>query len=320
MSSTRNFKSPGIFAEDANTTIPPAPIAGVAYRDAVNGADRTEDGWRYGTRVESQDWNQIMFLITSMLSSIDKQGILGWKNDIDYAPPAIAFGSNGLPYVALQASGPSTAFQDPISSPLYWEQFSAHGQIVLTTTQTWTVPAAMRLGLVKPMITAFAGGGGGGHTESATLGGGGGGGGGAGKGVIDLTGLSTVAVSIGAGGAGAPSGSSGFGINGGNTTFGALITCIGGGGGGNPSAGQAGSCTGVPSVVVVSAAGCGTSVTPSGGITGSGGGYGGEGAAISSRPLGVSGRGIGGGGAGGGGSSGSRGGGAGAAGAVIIEW
>lgn len=320
MASTRDFKSPGIFAEDASTSIPPSPIQGVAYRDAVSGADSAPDGWRYGTKVDSQDWNQIMFLLTSIISSVDKQGLLGWSSDVDYSPPAIAFGSNGLPYIALQASGPTTSAQDPISSPMFWEQFASHGQIVLTTNQSWTVPAAMRLGLVKPIVTVIAGGGGGGHTESANLGGGGGGGGGAAKGVVDLTGITTVAVTVGSGGAGAPSGTSGFGSTGGNSSFGASIACIGGGGGGNPSAGQAGTSSGAAAIVPISAAGCGTSVTPSGGITGSGGGYGGEGAAISSRPLGVIGRGFGGGGAGGGGTSGTRGGGAGAAGVVIIEW
>ena len=99
MSSTRDFKSPGIFAEDATTVIPPTPIAGVAYRDAVTGTDDTPNGWRYGTRVASQDFNQVMYLLTSMLGMIDTQGILGWSDQVDYAVPAIVFGSNGLPYI-----------------------------------------------------------------------------------------------------------------------------------------------------------------------------------------------------------------------------
>lgn len=125
MSSTRDFKSPGIFAEDATTVIPPTPIAGVAYRDAVNGTDDTPNGWRYGTKVESQDWNQVMFLITSIVASIDKKGVLGWSSDVDYDEAAICFGSDGQIYTWLQASGPSNGgAKDPITNSAYWKNFS----------------------------------------------------------------------------------------------------------------------------------------------------------------------------------------------------
>lgn len=203
MSSTRDFKSPGIFAEDATTVIPPTPIAGVAYRDAVGGTADTPNGWRYGTRVESQDWNQIMFMITSMLGMIDKQGILGWSDLVDYEVPALVFGSNGLPYLAMQASGPSTAPQDPTAGLPYWSEFALHGMQVLTSSQTWTVPMAMQLGYVRPKVTVIGGGGGGGVNATA---GGGGGGAGVGIGVLDLTGVASVSVTVGAGGASATNG------------------------------------------------------------------------------------------------------------------
>lgn len=162
MSSTRDFKSPGIFAEDATTVIPPTPIAGVAYRDAVSGTDDTPNGWRYGTRVASQDFNQIMFLLTSMLGMIDKQGVLGWSPDVDYDVPALVFASNGLPYLAMQASGPSTAAQDPTAGLPYWSEFAMHGMVAITATglTNWAVPMAMQLGYVRPKVTVTAGGGG----------------------------------------------------------------------------------------------------------------------------------------------------------------
>lgn len=121
MSSTRDFKNPGIFADSATTVIPPTPIAGVAYRDAVTGTDDTPNGWRYGTRVESQDWNQVMFLLTSMMGMIDSQGMLGWSDLVDYAVPAVVFGSDGNHYKAIQPSGPATSVQDPTTAPLYWK-------------------------------------------------------------------------------------------------------------------------------------------------------------------------------------------------------
>ena len=122
MSSTRDFKNPGIFADDASTTIPPTPIAGVAYRDAILGADATPDGWKYGTRVDSKDWNQIMFLITSVLDMLDRKGILGWSNQVDYTEPGYVMGSDGNTYRWVQESGPSSlaGFRDPVTEPAYW--------------------------------------------------------------------------------------------------------------------------------------------------------------------------------------------------------
>lgn len=127
MSSTRNFKSPGVFASAATTTIPPTPIAGVSYRDAASGTDDTPNGWRYGTRVESQDFNQIMFLLTSMMGIMDAQGVLGWSNEVDYTGPCITFGSDNELYIKTSlASGPNNGgAKDPISNPAYWQSFSS---------------------------------------------------------------------------------------------------------------------------------------------------------------------------------------------------
>ena len=74
--------------------------------------------------------------------------------------------------------------------------------IILTSSQTWTVPTAAR----KPgVIVEVVGAGGGGQSVSATagdkLGGAGGGGGGYSKSVVDLTGVSSVGIVIGAAGA-----------------------------------------------------------------------------------------------------------------------
>lgn len=162
MSSTRDFKSPGIFAANASTVIPPTPISGVAYRDVVTGADDTPNGWRYGTKVESQDWNQVMFLLTSMLSTLDKQGILGWSNLVNYATPAVVFGSDGLMYIATQASGPNTSVQDPTTATAYWERFASNGFVVFSTPGvfSWTVPKLLQLGYGRPKVTVIGGGGG----------------------------------------------------------------------------------------------------------------------------------------------------------------
>lgn len=307
MSSTRSFKNPGIFAEDASTTIPPAPIAGVAYRDAVTGADDTPNGWRYGTRVESQDWNQVMFLLTSMMGMVDSQGVLGWSDQVDYAVPALVFGSNGLPYIALQASGPTTAAQDPVSAPLYWEQFALHGRQVFTSSGTFTVPMAMQLGYVKPFVRVIGGGGAGGANAN---GGGGGGGGGIAKELVDLFGVPSVTVTIGAGGA--VSGASGV-----ASSFGAFCSATGGGGASGNS-GQDRGLGGIGSGGDISdTLGPGYQRITSAGISGKGGGPGGGASLEGGATPGLAATGY---GCGGGGGTGGAAGGAGKAGIVIIEW
>lgn len=311
MSSTRDFNSPGIFAEDAATVIPPTPIAGVAYRDVTGGTVDTPNGWRYGTRVESQDWNQIMFLITSMIGMMDKQGVLGYSSSVDYGIPALAFGSNGLPYFCIQENGPSSSVHDPISSPLYWQQFGLRGMVVLTSSQTWDVPLAMSLGYIRPVITVIGGGGGGARSTSG-IGPSGGGGGGISKAIVDLSGVSTVVATVGSGGSGGVADPSN-GVNGGTSSFLALSATGGSGGvnisssplGGIGSGGEINTSLGSGQVALRNS-------TNTGFIGGAGGG--GEsafGATGGATPSGF--------GQGGGGRS-STSGTSGAGGAIIIEW
>ncbi len=124
MATTRDFKSPGVFALNASTTIPPVPIQGVSYRDITTTIAEANDGWPYAEVVNSAEYNQILHQYSSMLNSMDKQGILGWSNQVDYAVPAIVFGSNNTIYLATAASGPATAVQDPISTTGFWISLS----------------------------------------------------------------------------------------------------------------------------------------------------------------------------------------------------
>lgn len=122
MASTRSVVAPGIFAEDALTTIPSTPIAGVPYRDPVNGVSDIAQGWPYAQRVDSSHYNQVMFQLSSVVALADKMGVLGWTNLIDYDAPAVVLGSNGRLYRALQASGPASTVRDPVTAgnETYW--------------------------------------------------------------------------------------------------------------------------------------------------------------------------------------------------------
>lgn len=234
MASTRSIISPPPFAEDASTVIPPTPIAGVSYRDPVAGPASSTDGWPYGERVNSAEFNQIMFQLSTIVGIMDKQGILGWSDEIDYGVPAMVFGSNGLPYIAIQSSGPNSSVQDPVGSPTHWEQFASTGRIVLSTvgTTSWTVPMAMQLGYIKPFVRVIGGGGGGGKNDGVSAAPSGGGGGGIAESVINLTGVTSVSVTVGNAGAGSTA--NGFsGTNGGSSTFLGLVAGGGLGGAAN---------------------------------------------------------------------------------------
>ena len=127
MSNVRTDKNPGIFAKNAQTSIPNPPVPGVPYRDSVEGAANIEDGWPYELKVLSQEWNQILFELTSFTELIDKFGILGWCNEVNYnLGKAFVTGSDGRLYESLQNSGPDAGgAKDPVSQPTFWRDYLA---------------------------------------------------------------------------------------------------------------------------------------------------------------------------------------------------
>lgn len=102
---------------------------------------------------------------------------------------------------------------------------------------TFTVPPVFRSGRRQPVVTLIGGGGGGGNSTGTGTGqaGSGGGGGGVSKKRIDLAGVSTVTVTVGAGGAAQ--------VAGGTSSFGTYLSATGGNAAG-PSRGSAGAGVG----------------------------------------------------------------------------
>ncbi len=219
--------------------------------------------------------------------------------------------------------------------------FSSGRAKAFTANGTFTVPT----GVTKVWLTGVGGGGGGGAGGGATTAniGGGGAGGAAGQCTfqqeVTVTPGTSIAVTIGAGGSGGTSvsGASGNdGTAGGNTTFGALATLVGGGAGGGGASsvatGAGGAGAASASNAHNGAAGSCGNDAKSGGTGGAGasspfGGGGGAGRGASSN--GVNGYAAGGWGAGGGGGGGAYGntatftggtGGAGTPGILIVEW
>lgn len=158
MSSTRSVKSPGIFANAASTVIPTTPIAGASYRNAVSGAAAIAQGWPYAIKVNSAEFNQILYQYTSLVDVMDKQGVLGWTNLVDYAAPALVFGSDFKLYLCTNANGPATTVQDPVSAPAYWKIFDPSGFLSnLVDTPIRDSAGVQRFGLATGGSTSIQG-------------------------------------------------------------------------------------------------------------------------------------------------------------------
>lgn len=113
----------------------------------------------------------------------------------------------------------------------------AHGLVAYTAAgvSTFTVPAVLRSGRMRPrvVVTGGGGGGGGGSSVSPPARGGGGGAGGTAIGIVNLAGVTSVTVTVGAGGAGGAASTNG--ANGQTSSFGTYLTATGGQQGGGAS-------------------------------------------------------------------------------------
>ncbi|HDD9473543.1 TPA: hypothetical protein PBQ51_001071 [Escherichia coli] len=160
--------------------------------------------------------------------------------------------------------------------------FGFRNLVTFTTAgvTSWTVPEELRNGR-KCYVKVIGGGASGGIGSTTTSGitcGGGGGGGGVAEGLVDLTGINSVSITVGAGGAPVYVGSAN-GKNGGSSSFGAYMSASGGYSGGQPSGGLG--AVGVGGTINTSlgpgSPGSIASASSGGGSGGSGGGPGGAG-------------------------------------------
>lgn len=104
---------------------------------------------------------------------------------------------------------------------------------------SYAVPPVLRSGRIRPTATSVGGGGGGGRSGTAGVPSGGGGGGGESEKLVDLTGIVSVTVTVGAGGLGATTNGA-TGSTGGSSSFGTYCSASGGlGGYGNSASANA---------------------------------------------------------------------------------
>lgn len=82
-----------IWGKDAQTSIPTQPVSGIAYRDTDA---EFESGQKYDSLGESSRWNQMLYLLTGLMSELTAFGILPWSAAQPYSKGALCIGSNGV--------------------------------------------------------------------------------------------------------------------------------------------------------------------------------------------------------------------------------
>ena len=81
-----------IWGKDAQTSIPTQPVSGIAYRDTDA---EFESGQKYDSLGESSRWNQMLYLLTGLMSELTAFGILPWSAAQPYSKGALCIGSDG---------------------------------------------------------------------------------------------------------------------------------------------------------------------------------------------------------------------------------
>jgi hypothetical protein len=113
----RAFTLPGLWANEAQTAIPLPPVQGVTYRNQAVTDATIENGWPFGITVDSSVINQFLYVASLLLNQLSLQGVLSWNAGTTYGAGALAIGSDGNLYVALQTS----TNMDPTLYPAYWK-------------------------------------------------------------------------------------------------------------------------------------------------------------------------------------------------------
>lgn len=90
----------GIWADNANTTIPSPPVAGLAYRNTSLDNSKFAEGQAYKSIGDSALWNQYLWKLGGLMDLLEQYGVLPWSPSITYPPGAVVLGPDGNLYFA----------------------------------------------------------------------------------------------------------------------------------------------------------------------------------------------------------------------------
>lgn len=119
----RNTTLPGIWAENAQTTIPTPPVAGVTYRDTTLNSTAIDKAWPFKTIVDSSDFNQHAFLQDTLIKESEQYGVMRWNNTTTYKEGGFCLGQDGKLYQALR----DNQGKEPTANADDWKVFTSGG-------------------------------------------------------------------------------------------------------------------------------------------------------------------------------------------------
>lgn len=179
------------------------------------------------------------------IAHINQHGIAIWDSVTEYqANKSLVQGSNGKIYKSTTTHRNINPVTDVTG---VWFDINDTGMVVFNTPGVviWDIPAILKSGFKKAKVTVTGGGGSGGSGTPSSRGAGGGAGG-TGIGLVDLTGIAKIDITVGSGGARRTSGNA-SGTSGGISAFGLLVRVNGGGLGQSAGIGAAGGIGGISS-------------------------------------------------------------------------
>ena len=119
----RNTTLPGIWAENAQTTIPTPPVAGVTYRDTTLNSTAIDKAWPFKTIVDSSDFNQHAFLQDTLIKESEQYGVMRWNNTTTYKEGGFCLGQDGKLYQAKR----DNQGKEPTANADDWKVFTSGG-------------------------------------------------------------------------------------------------------------------------------------------------------------------------------------------------
>lgn len=138
----RTTTLPGIWASNAQTTIPTPPVAGVTYRDTTLNSTAIDKAWPFKTIVDSSDFNQHAFLQDTLIKEAEQYGVMRWNNTTTYKEGGFCLGQDGKLYQALrdnQGKEPTANADDWKEYVLLPDQSGQSGKFLTTngTNASW---------------------------------------------------------------------------------------------------------------------------------------------------------------------------------------
>lgn len=127
----RNTTLPGIWAENAQTTIPTPPVAGVTYRDTTLNSTAIDKAWPFKTIVDSSDFNQHAFLQDTLIKEAEQYGVMRWNNTTTYKEGGYCLGQDKKLYQALR----DNQGKEPTASTDDWFDVLSIYQLIANLSQ-----------------------------------------------------------------------------------------------------------------------------------------------------------------------------------------